>query len=160
MKNLLLFFTFTCVTVVVSAQAKIGELAPEIALPNANDSIIKLSSFRGKVVLVDFWASWCGPCRASHPAMVRLFNRYKEKDLQVFGVSIDSKKADWLKAMRQDKISYLQVNDRMGWNSVVGERYGLEQIPTSFLLDKSGKIIAIDLEGKELEKRIDLLLAQ
>ena len=141
-----------------TAQLKIGDVPPEISLPNANDSTVNLSSFKGKVVLLDFWASWCAPCRSANPAVVKLHDKYKSKGFEVFGVSIDSKKAAWLKAVSQDKIKYIQVNDAAGWNSPVAEKYKVEQIPTSFLLDKTGKIVAIDLEGLQLENKIKGLL--
>ncbi len=140
------------------AQIKVGSIVPEISLPNVKDSVVTLSSFMGKVVLIDFWASWCGPCRAANPSVVRLYNKYKDKGFEVFGVSIDSKKEAWIKAIRQDKIKYTQVNDKGGWNSKVAAAFGVEQIPTSFLLDKNGKIVAIDLEGKALEESVKTLL--
>jgi peroxiredoxin len=140
------------------AQLKVGTMAPEIALPDVKDSTIKLSSFQGKVVLIDFWASWCGPCRQANPSVVKLYNKFKDKGFEVFGVSLDSKKAAWLKAIKQDKIKYTQVNDNGGWYSKVAERFGVDQIPTSFLLDQTGKIIAIDLTGKELQEKITQLL--
>src|SRR5882762_9818234 len=87
----------------VVAQLKVGETVPEISLPNVNDSIITLSSFKGKIVLIDFWASWCGPCRQANPGVVRLYNKYKDKGFEVFGVSLDNKKNDWLKAIKHDK---------------------------------------------------------
>ena len=143
---------------IATAQLKVGDVPPEISLPDANDSTVNLSSFRGKVVLLDFWASWCAPCRSANPGVVKLHNKYKAQGFEVFGVSIDSKKAAWLKAISQDKITYIQVNDAAGWNSPVAEKYKVEQIPTSFLLDKTGKIVAIDLEGSKLENKIKELL--
>ena len=128
-----------------NAQVSAGHMTPEISLPNAKDSLVNLSSFRGKVVLIDFWASWCGPCRAGNPGVVKLYNKYKSKGFEVFGVSLDSKKSAWLKAIVQDKIKYTQVNDHTGWNSPVAEKYGVNQIPTSFLLDQAGNIIAVRL---------------
>lgn len=148
-----------CVTLISSkAQLNAGGKAPEISLPNTKDSIVNLSSFKGKVVLVDFWASWCGPCRAANPFVVKLYKKYKNRGFEVFGVSIDSKKSAWLKAIKQDKIKYTQVNDADAWNSRIAELYKVYQIPTSFLLDKTGKIIAVDLEGKALEDKIIQLI--
>ena len=142
----------------VKAQVAVGDIAPEFSLRNVKDSLLSLSSLHGKVVLLDFWASWCAPCRAANPGLVKLYNKYRPKGFEVLGVSIDSKKEAWLKAVAQDHIQYQQVNDTAGWNSPVAEQYGINQIPTSFLLDKEGKIIAIDLAGVQLEIAIQQLL--
>jgi peroxiredoxin len=142
----------------VKAQVAVGDIAPEFSLRNVKDSLLSLSSLHGKVVLLDFWASWCAPCRAANPGLVKLYNKYRPKGFDVLGVSIDSKKEAWLKAVAQDHIQYQQVNDTAGWNSPVAEQYGINQIPTSFLLDKEGKIIAIDLAGVQLEIAIQQLL--
>jgi len=132
--------------------------APEIALPNQHDSIIKLSSLQGKVVLIDFWASWCRPCRAANPTIRRLYKKYKDKGFEVYGISLDDKKADWLKAIKTDKLVHINVIDHDAWYSKIAESYFVDEIPMGFLLDKKGMIVAIDLDGKELEKKIVSLL--
>lgn len=142
----------------VYAQVRVGEMAPDIELLDTKDQPVKLSSLKGKVVLVDFWASWCAPCRQSNPGVVKLYQKYKAKGFEVFGVSIDSKKANWVKAIKQDRITYTQVNDPAGWKSPVAERWGVDQIPTTFLIDKSGKVRAIDAEGSNLDRFVKQLL--
>ncbi len=158
MKNIIAIVVFMLSVSMAQAQLHVGDISPEISLPNTKDSMINLSSLRGKVVLIDFWASWCGPCRATNPAVVKLHKQYKAAGFEVFGVSIDSKKAAWIKAIAQDGIPYTQVIDLAGWNSLVAEKYGVNQLPTSFLLDKTGKIVSIDLEVKKLESKIKELL--
>jgi thiol-disulfide isomerase/thioredoxin len=133
-------------------------MAPEIYLPDANDSVINLSSFKGKVVLIDFWASWCGPCRQSIPGIVKLYNKYKDKGFEVYAISIDEKKKEWIKASKYFKMKYTQVNDKAGWESKVAALYKVEAIPASFLLDKEGKIVVVDADGKLLEAEIKKLL--
>ncbi len=158
MKKLYVALVLVCAGLIAKAQVKAEQMAPEIALPNAKDSIVKLSSLKGKVVLVDFWASWCGPCRKSIPTVIGLYDKYKGQGFEVFGVSIDNKKKDWLTAIAHDKIKYIQVMDKAGWYSKVAERYGVNAIPNTFLLDKTGKIVAIDLEEDALEEKIKSLL--
>jgi peroxiredoxin len=142
----------------VQAQVRVGQLAPEIALPNAKDSVVKLSSFKGKVVLLDFWASWCYPCRESIPGVVKLYNKYKTKGFEVVAVSIDSKKSEWKKASKYFKLPYTSLLDPLGWNAPVINTYGIGGIPATYLLDKEGRIVAIDEEGPALEAAIKALL--
>ena len=142
----------------VHAQLKIGELVPEIELMGKLDSVIKLSSFHGKVVLIDFWASWCGPCRAANPYVQKLYKKYQASGFEVFAVSLDVNKPLWLKAIRKDKLTYTQVIDSDGWLSKVAEQYYVDALPTNFLLDKTGKIVAINIEGKELFDKVKSLV--
>ena len=158
MKSIMLAAVFMLLGSITNAQVKVDQIAPEISLPGVNDNAINLSSLKGKVVLIDFWASWCGPCRAAIPNVNKLYNKYNAKGFEVFGVSIDSKKVDWLKAIANDKIKYTQVMDKDGWNSTVAEKYGVYSIPSTFLLDKTGKVIAVDLDGEELENKVKSLL--
>src|SRR4030088_3265450 len=111
MKNVLIAGILAWSCFAAKAQVKIGQTAPEISLPDTKGNSVNLSSFRGKIVLIDFWASWCGPCRQANPGVVKLYNKYKDKGFEVFGVSLDSKKNDWLKAIKHDKLKYIQVND-------------------------------------------------
>ena len=158
MKKVFLAIGISIASLTMNAQLRIGESVPEIELPNTGDSILKLSSLLGKVVLIDFWASWCGPCRAANPYVQKLYSRYRDKGFEVFAVSLDTKKKDWLKAIKQDKLKYTQVIDNSGWRSKVAERYFVDQLPTNFLLDRSGKIVAINLDGKELFDKVKSLV--
>jgi len=158
MKKQVVIAMLLTVSVCCNAQLRMGDAAPEISLPDVKDSMIALSSFRGKVVLVDFWASWCAPCRAANPYVQKLYAKYKDKGFEVFAVSLDKKKNEWLKAIRQDKMKYTQVIDNSGWNSKVAERYFVDFLPTNFLLDRTGKIVAINIDGKELFDSVDKLV--
>ena len=158
MKNLFLSLIVLLCSSVVHAQLRIGEFAPEIELMSKGDSIVKLSSFNGKVVLIDFWASWCGPCRAANPYVQKLYKKYKANGFEVFAVSLDVNKALWLKAIRQDRLTYMHVLDPDGWLSKVAEKYYVDALPTNFLLDRTGKIVAINIEGKELFDKVKELV--
>ncbi len=158
MKKTFLSIIILLGSLVSSAQLKIGERTPEILLPNAKGSLINLSSFTGKVILIDFWASWCAPCRAANPYIQRLYKKYKSDGFEVFAVSLDVKKEAWLKAIKKDKLTYTLVIDNTGWNSKIAEQYYVDQLPTNFLLDKTGKIVAINIEGKEMFDKVKSLL--
>lgn len=154
MKKIFLFSIILAGSLLCRAQLKIGDAVPEISLPDAMDSMINLSSLNGKVVLIDFWASWCAPCRAVNPYIQKLYKKYKAKGFEVFAVSLDVKKEAWLKAVKKDKLTYTLVIDNTGWNSKVAESFFVDQLPTNFLLDKTGKIVAINIEGKELFDKV------
>ncbi len=154
MKKLCLAVLISLITLTGKAQLMIGGTVPEIELPNKEDSLVKLSSLAGKVVLIDFWASWCAPCRAANPYVQKLYKKYKASGFEVFAVALDVKKEAWLKAIKSDKLTYTLVNDNTGWNSKVAESYFVDMIPTNFLLDREGKIIAINLEGKQLFDKV------
>jgi peroxiredoxin len=132
----------------------IGQVAPELSLPDTNGQIVKLSSMRGKYVLVDFWAKWCGPCRDENPNVVRVYNKYKDKGFTVFGVSLDRSKEDWLKAIKEDNLTWTHVSDLKFWQSEAAKIYSITGIPFSILLDPNGVIIAKNLRGPALESKL------
>jgi peroxiredoxin len=134
---------------------RIGNIAPEIALPDTNGKIIKLSSLRGKYVLVDFWASWCSPCRHENPNVLAAYNKYHKKGFTIYSVSLDKYKNSWLQAIHQDHLNqWTHVSDLKGWQSAAAATYGIRGIPSNLLLDKKGKIIAKNLRGKDLEDKL------
>ena len=139
----------------LKAQIKFGFDAPEIALPSATGDTVRLSSMKGKVVLLDFWASWCPPCRSSNKELTKIYPKYKDKGFEIYAVSIDDDKSKWTKAIAKDKVSWTQVNDMGGWDAKTAVSWKIDAIPTSYLIDKDGKLIAMDLRGKDLEKTLN-----
>jgi peroxiredoxin len=135
-----------------------GKMAPDFKLPTPDGDTIALSDYRGKYVLVDFWASWCGPCRQENPNIVRMYNRFKGKNFEILGVSLDKERAGWVKAIADDQLTWKQVSDLKFWDSIVTGLYAIQSIPATLLVDPDGKIIARNLRGPELEEKIASLL--
>ncbi len=136
----------------------INKRAPELSLPDVNGKTITLSSFKGKYVLVDFWASWCLPCRKENPNVVQAYNKYKNKNFTILGVSLDKEKEDWLAAIESDKLSWTQVSDLQEWNSAAVSTFNFPGIPFNVLIDPEGKIIAQSLRGDSLEEKLEEIL--
>lgn len=135
----------------------IGKTAPAFSQVDPNGKSISLESFRGKYVLLDFWASWCGPCRQENPNLVRTYQKYQDQ-LAILGISLDQKREPWLKAIKDDQLNWQQVSDLKGWNNEVAGMYQVRAIPANFLLDKEGRIIAKGLRGPDLERALEQLL--
>lgn len=140
------------------SQMKPGQTAADLSLPDMNGKILSLSQLKGKVVLIDFWASWCGPCRHNNPHLVKLYNKYQGKGLEIYGVSLDEDKDSWKKAVQHDRLRWIQVIDDKGWESPSAALYGVDMIPSSFLIDRQGVIRTMNAEGPELENRVRELL--
>lgn len=139
----------------------IGSMAPELNMVSPEGKIITLESLRGKYVLIDFWASWCGPCRRENPNVVKLYNKYKDKGFDVYSVSLDKSKSRWVGAIKQDRLTWPNhVSDLKGWGSAATRLYGFRGIPYTVLIDKEGKIIATRLRGAALERKLESILGK
>jgi peroxiredoxin len=145
-------------TLDIARQTSIGQPAPELTLNDVSGKSVSLSSFKGKYVLLDFWASWCGPCREENPNVVNAYNKYKNKGFTVLGVSLDENRAAWQNAIKKDGLTWVHVSDLQGWKSSAAANYGVQAIPANFLLDKEGVIIARDLRQELLESKLNEVL--
>ena len=160
-KTLLVSIFLFCIITGSRAQVvgtDVGDIAPEIDLPDLKGDLVALSSLRGSLVLVDFWASWCGPCIKEQPLLLKLYNTYPDK-LSIYSVSMDTKKTLWQTAIAKGKLPWVNVSDLKYWQSPVVGDYMLQSVPLNFLVDKNGIILAKNIHGQALENKIKSLLA-
>ena len=144
-----------------STKTQVGQIAPDLELQTPAGKTLRISDFRGQYLLLDFWASWCGPCREENPNLVAQYAKYKDLGFEILGISLDgaTQKDKWVKAIADDGLSWPQVSDLKGWDSHAAKRYGINSIPASFLLDPNGKIIARDLRGEGLNEKLQAIFA-
>ncbi|MDR2271220.1 MAG: TlpA family protein disulfide reductase, partial [Sphingobacterium sp.] len=137
-----------------SKQVEVGKPALDFVMNDSAGRPVKLSSFKGKYVLLDFWASWCGPCRDLHPDMVKAYQKFKGQNFEIIAVSLDSKREPWLKAIAQDGLPWIQLSDLKGMRNAAALQYGVTAIPQNFLIDPEGNIIANELKHQALEEKL------
>jgi peroxiredoxin len=145
-------------TIATAKKKEVGALAMDFSQNDVNNKVVKLSDFKGKYVLIDFWASWCAPCRAENPNVVKAYNQLKGKNFEIIGVSLDEKKDPWIKAIEHDGLPWVNVSDLKGWKNEVAIKYGVTAVPQNILLDPNGKVIAKNLRGEELLNKLATLV--
>lgn len=141
-----------------SVPVAVGGIAPDFSAKTPEGKVVSLKESMGKVTIIDFWASWCGPCRKENPNVVAMYNELHSKGLNIIGVSLDEEMSKWQEAIAKDKITWTQISNLKKWSEPIAKMYQVEQIPTTFILDSSGKIVAQDLRGDELKAKVNELL--
>ena len=144
--------------ILIAKQTSIGSVAPDFLQRDTLDHEIRLSSFRGKYVLMDFWASWCRPCRVENPILVNAFHKYSNKSFTILGISLDNNRNSWAKAIRKDKLSWTQLSDLKFWKNEVALQYGIKSVPQNILIDPEGKIIGKNISPSHLDEVLANLL--
>ena len=134
--------------------------ATDFSAPNPEGKTVSLKESLGKVTIIDFWASWCGPCRVENPNVVALYNEFHAKGLNIIGVSLDKDAAKWKEAIAKDQLTWTHISNLKHWEDPIAKQYGVQSIPATFILDASGKIVAKDLRGAELKAKVAELLAK
>ena len=135
-----------------------GKTIPDFEQADPNGKMVNIKSFRGKYVLIDFWASWCGPCRGENPNVVAAYNKYKNKNFTVLGISLDKSKDAWLGAVEKDGLTWTQLSDLKFWSNAVAQQFGIQSIPQNFLIDPNGVVIGKNLRGEALEAKLESIL--
>lgn len=159
LKNIFLVPCFLIAGFIAGAQLpNITDPRLDFILTDTKGDSLRLSSMKGKVFLLDFWASWCGPCRYANKSLVKVYAKYKDKGFEILSVSLDDSKNAWKKAITKDKLTWAQVNDTHGWDALAALKWNIYALPSSFLIDKDGNVVAIDPEKQELENKIRELL--
>jgi peroxiredoxin len=144
MEKILLLFSLLISISTATAQIKIGDSLPDLELNNNKELTINLASLKGKTVLIDFWASWCAPCRIANKKLAPLYNDYKDENFEIVGISLDTDKTKWINAIQKDKLAYEQLIDAKGFDAKSALFFGVEALPNSYLFDASGKLVAIN----------------
>ena len=153
--NLILLLLAGFLSIAANAQLKDGAALPKLTLNTSAGAPVELQSFKGKVILVDFWASWCGPCRVANKKLVKLYSKYSKHGFEIVGISLDKEKAKWLNAVKKDKIEYVQLNDPAGFDAKSAIAFGVENMPASYLFDSSGKLVAVNPSEQQIINEIN-----
>lgn len=153
-KNTVIIIVMVFSFSLANAQLKTGDHFPDLQLQSNNTTTVKLSSFAGKTLLIDFWASWCAPCRLANKNLVKIYEKYESQNFEIIGISIDSDQGKWLKAIEKDQLKHEQLIDPKGFEAKSAELFGVEALPAAYLFDTSGKLIAINPTEAQIIKQI------